>query len=284
MSITFGQAFGGNSGAAAGGWSAAIFTSRTFTFTEAGVVVMSLVGAGGGGASAVSGAATGGNSAPWGRKKIKVSTNDVLSITIGAGGLKSAIFGASGSQGSATTVTLNGATIMTVQGGEGGVYLEGVVTATAATPAATVTGADFWRPGIQAGSATPDAGSAGSGGAAVDVLSNGTGRSPSAVGGSGTTSSGGSIGTDLGGLTLGWIALLEWGFVITDGSMATTSRGIPGNGGTVGIAAGAFAGGHASAGHCNGGLGGGGAGSPIILEFAGNGGNAYGYLSFTPEA
>lgn len=278
MSISFNQAFGGTGSASLGGWAMPIFSSKSITFAQAGTVVLTVVGTGGGGAANGSNPATGGNSAPWGRKKIKILAGDVLVIAIGAGGLKAAAIPGNGSQGSATTVTLNGSTIMTVQGGEGGVYVTSG-TASAPTPAATVTGADYWVPGVRAGSATGANGR--SGGAAVDVLSNGTGRSADA---SNAETLGGSVGRNSGGIPIPWIALADFGFVITDGASASATVGAPGRGGEGALLAGALSGGRGAATGAvnNGGGFGGGGGSGYSLATTGDGGAAYAYLTFTP--
>lgn len=276
----------GNSGAAAlGGWSMPIFSSKSITFTQTGTVVLSVVGAGGGGGSffTTAGAATGGNSAPWGRKKIKVSAGDVLALSIAAGGARATTSPGNGSPGGDTTVTLNGVTIMTVRGGEGGVGLSSG-TANAPTASATVTGADYWVSGLRAGSATSGGAGTSSGGAAVDVLSCGLGRSPDASGASGL---GGSVGTNAGGYPTGWIALLDFGMVITDGATASPTVGATGRGAASNLAAGHFAGGFPTAGGAipsMGGIGAGGAGSSNASAInAGVGGPGYAYLTFTPE-
>lgn len=275
----FGSAGGG---AAAGGWSTAITSSRSITFTEAGTVVLSVVGSGGGGAANAGGSncASGGNSAPWGRKKFPVVNGDVLAFTMGAGGAKAPGTAQNGNQGGTTTVTLNGVTIMTVQGGEGGVYVATAPgPAQPIAPAATVTGADYWVPGVRAGAATS---SGMTGGAAVDVLGNGTGKSPASA----VSVVGGSVGTDVGGIFLAWLALTEWGIAITDPAQASATVGAPGRGGTSTgpIKPGAFAGaGVNDSGQVQAGYGaGGGAGTSVAA--ASNGGPSYAYLNFTPEA
>ena len=273
------QSSGG--GAAVGGWTQPIFGSKTITFTQAGSLVIAMVGAGGGGAANAntSGAATGGNSGPWGRKKITVSATDVLVVNIGAGGAKAASANTSGSAGSASTVTLNGTTILTVQGGEGGGFALTTATASAPVPTATVTGADFWVPGLQAGTAQVSSGQASSGGAAPDLLQTGLGRSP-AVTSSGGVGLGGSVGTNAGGVPLPWVALAEWGFVITDSSTASTSLGAPGRGATPSVCmAGPFGGG--GGGLTTGGIGAGGCAAGTSVA-AGNGGDGYAFLTFTP--
>lgn len=286
MTITYAQAFGAGGGAAAGGWSTAITSSRSITFTEAGTVVLSVVGAGGGGAANDGGigAASGGNSAPWGRKKFSVVPGDVLVVTLAAGGSKAASIGTAGSQGGTTTVKLNGVTILTVQGGEGGVYVAGAGPAQPISPAATVTGADYWVPGVRAGSASGGSTSE-SGGAAVDVLGNGLGKSPNSTSYAGV---GGSVGTDSGGVSLAWLALTDFGISITDPSQANASVGAPGRGADDTVLAGAFGGGSTNDSYrATAGIGaGGGAGSSVAVGTGGcgPGGKAYAYLCFAPEA
>lgn len=275
--------------AAVGGWTTSVFSSRTITFTQTGKLAISMVGSGGGGAVAAGGAqssATGGNSGPWGRRTIDISSGDVLVVNIGAGGLKGAGYSTNGNQGGTSTVTLNGATILTIQGGEGGVFTNLAATASSTVPAATITGADFWVAGVRAGSAQCTSGTSPScsGGAAVDILQSGLGKSPAAVG-VGITGVGGSIGTDSGGIPIPWIALMEWGFVITDGASATAALGSPGRGGvSATLAAGALAGGgaqSATASTVNGGIGAGGGGGNAP-GYTGNGGPAYAFLAFAP--
>lgn len=277
----FGSAGGG---ASAGGWSTAIITSRSITFTAAGTVVLSVVGAGGGGAVNAGGAgcASGGNSAPWGRKKFTVVNGDVLTFTMAAGGAKAAGGSSDGSAGGTTTVTLNGVTILTVQGGEKGVYVADTGPAQPVAPAATVTGADYWVPGVRAGSAG-GVSNALSGGAAVDVLGNGTGKSPNVT--TTTPGLGGSVGTDAGGIFLSWLAITDWGIAITDPAQASATVGAPGRGGDAGTCrSGAFAGAGAhSSVQVAAGYGAGG-GASSSTGAASNGGPSYAYLNFTPEA
>ena len=277
----------GGGGAAVGGWSRAFISSATLpAFTQAGTVVLSYASAGGGGGAAnnTSGSATGGNSGPWGRKKFSVSVGDILAVNIAAGGRKAAANATNGSAGSTGTVTLNGATIMTIQGGEGGVYAAGTDTATAPTPTATITGADFVVPGIQAGSAAASTNANASGGAALDVLQTGLGRSPNISGPGGANTIGGSIGNNTGGIPQSWLLLAEWGIAITDPSAASTQNGAPGRGGisSSSIKPGIFAGSASSGGGPTQQAGGGSGGINAISGH--NGGDAYAYMTFTPLA
>lgn len=272
----FGSAGGG---APVGGWAMPILTSKSITFTQAGTVVISMVGSGGPGAAAnsTSGAATGGNSAPWGRKKFKVAVGDVMVCTMAAGINPPATNATNGAKAGDSTVTLNGVTILTVQGGEGGIYGGG--TAIALAPTATVTGADFWVPGVSAGSATFAASLATtSGGAAVDLLQTGFGRSPNMT--VANAAIGGSVGTNAGGDNLAWLELSAWGIVIANAALASANIAIPGRGGarSPSVLPGAFAGSGDSnkSGYGAGGCGSqsGGASSPS--------GDSYAYVTFTP--
>ena len=275
-------------GSSSGGWVRPIISSKTITFTQPGSLVISMVGGGGGGAvsPATNGSGTGGNSAPWGRKKVTVSAGDVLVVTIGAGGIKGAAAGTTGAAGSTSTVVLNGATIMTVPGGEGGNFSLASATATAPTPAAAVTGADFWASGLQAGSAQVATGGTVSGGAAVDVLMTGLGCSPNATTAGASAAIGGSVGTDAGGIPYPWVAMAEWGMVITDSATASTTVGAPGRGATPSTnKAGPFGGGGGSTSTLSPGeIGAGGGAGAANPATAGAGGDAYAYVTFTPSA
>ena len=285
MTITFNQAFGGSGGGASvvGGWSRPIFSSSTITFSAAGDVVISLVGAGGSGALS-SGAATGANSAPWGRKKIKVAKDDVMVINIGAGGAAPTVLGTNGNAGNTTTVVLNGVTILTAQGSEPGVQINAAGTASTSSPAATITGADFWVPGIKAGTALFVGQPTMSGGAAPDLLQTGLGRSPNVT--SSGEGVGGSLGTDAGGIPQPWIVLAEWGVVVTDTATASSSVGAPGRGGNPmgGILAGMFGGGGGGAIGVvtQGGVGAGGGASNSVAQIR-KGGDAYAHMFFVPS-
>ena len=282
----FSDVFGGGSSPALGGWSRPIFSSKTINIVQSGTIVLSLLGSGGGGGFlATAGSIAGPNSGPWGRKKITVSASDVLVINLGAGGAKGAVTGVAGSSGGTSTVALNGVTILTVQGGEGGAFAAGTATANPTAATATVTGADFWVPGLQAGSAQANSGVSVSGGAAPDLLQTGLGRSPS-VAGTAAGGLGGSLGTDLGGVPVPWIALAEWGLVITDGATASATLGAPGRGGAPAIMPGMFGGGRGVISGSDpqpGGFGAGG-GSGFATATCFNGGSAYAHLTFTPAA
>lgn len=162
-----------------------VLTSQSITFTRSGRARLVVVGAGGSGARAASNSpATGGNSAPWGVKEFNVAAGDTLVLNMGARAAGAAVIGANGNAGGTTTVVLNGTTIMTVTGGEGG-----LITGTPAPVVSTVTGADYWVAGQMAGSASGSNNL--SGGAAVDAVGMGVGRSPNSSTG---TSPGGVVG------------------------------------------------------------------------------------------
>lgn len=279
--MNYAELFGALGAGTVGGWSRSIFESVSITFTQAGKCALTVVGAGGSGAAGQSGTAstTGGNSAPWGRKWFTVAAGDVLVINIGAGGAKPSGNLRNGNAGNITTVTLNGATILSVEGGEGGVYASGTGTATAPAPVAAVTGADYWVKGIRAGSMQANSSASFGGGAAVDVLQSGKGRSNS-ISVSAGAGNGGSVGNDTGGPPFSWVAIAEFGLVITDGGSATSTNGAVGRGGSSGIAPGIFAGSAGNSG-IKAGAGGGGCGGNDASS-SGAGGDAYVYLVFSP--
>lgn len=274
--------------AAVGGWAEFVNTSKNITIARAGKVVIAVVPPGGAGARGAAadprGCRTGGNSAPWGRKVLSVSASDVLDFVVGAPGAFPATESTNGGNGGTSTVALNGSNIITAQGGEGGRYH--ATAAVAATPVATITGCDFWVPGIQAGNATSSAvAGAASGGAAVDVLRCGLGRSPNNT--NVTAVLGGSVGTDLGGgKAQAWIVLADFGFGLGDGR----TGGHAGVGANVNLVlAGALAGGGAPEGNfgaSGGGYGGGGGGGSTGAGTGsqrGDGGPGYFYVVFYPE-
>lgn len=274
---SFSRIFGG--AVASGGWVRAFLENGTHTFTQNGTMTVSGFGGGGGGAQTTNSSttqATGGNSPPWGRKTFRVKVGDVLSVTVGAGGLGAATVSTNGAAGGDTVISLNGTPIMTCQGAAGGVFSSSG-TATPAAATATVIDADLAVPGLQAGTAT-GAGT-GSGGAALDVLQTGLGRSPNSTSGAAL---GGSVATNAGGDTLAWIAYLEFGIAPGDGSTyLTPGRG----GGPAGLArpnGGFFAGGSVETPvPCSGGRGGGGGAGRG--NAGGPGGRGYAFVSFTPE-
>lgn len=287
MSSEFSDFFGGGVGSSISrGWAMQVFAAKSITFPKSGFVRVAVQSAGGSGAAtagATSTCATGGNSGPWGVKVFRVAANDVLALSIGAGGARPATGGSNGLQGGTTTATLNGTTIITAQGGEGGTYRSSVGTADAPVPAATVTGCDFWVPGLRAGSATvASGGQSVSGGAASDILQSGLGRSPNATNNS-VGMVGGSVGNDVGSPVTPYLALADWGLVSASGSKG------PGQGGILGsIQPGFFGGGGstntASNNSYTDAIIGGGGGSGTSASFAGVGGAAYVYLQYETVA
>lgn len=259
------------------GWKMIIPASKTITFTKAGYCRLTLVGAGGSGAVSSSNGtgATGGNSGPWGVKVFPVTAGGSLVISLGAGGAAPAANGSNGLSGSVSTAVLNSTTILTAQGGEGGAYRNSVGVADAPVPSAVLIGADFYVPGIRAGSVTVISTEyRSSGGAAVDVLQTGRGRSPNVATASAVI--GGSIGSDDGTVPAQYLMLEDFG-MLAAGVGAGASQGNS-------RAAAAFAGGAGNvdqAAYTAGGFGGGGGGSRSTA-FAGLGGNAYAYLVFEP--
>ena len=269
------------------GWKMAIFTTNSITFPKAGYVRLAMQGSGGSGATVASAsngvAATGGNSGPWGVKSFRVAANDALVVNIGAGGAQpTGGVATAGNQGGVSTAVLNGSTILTAQGGEGGLFRTSAGTIDAPVPSATVTGGDFWVPGIRAGSATCSGSvQALSAGAASDVLRCGLGRSASvnAVG----VFSGGCVGSDGGFSSIPYIAFEDFGIVPS----SPGSRS-PGQGGVQASSwqAGPFAGGancpqSSQVAMAHGGYGGGG-GAGYSQSFTGIGGGAYAYLIYEP--
>lgn len=225
-------------------------------------------GAGGSGAWANTGStasATGGNSAPWGVVTIDVAPTKVLTCNLGAGGAAGSA-NSNGLQGGSSTLVYDGSTVMTVQGGEGGIYAASGL-ANPATPAATVTGADYWVTGLPAWPANNGAG----GGAAANIYNalvseldttanNQRGRSVGSL-------SENPAGTPLLGLIHTAMPVLFF----------STTVGHPGVGGDGSLQVGLFAGGYGSVGsgsQFRGGQGGGGGGGYRVAASANNAGGA----------
>lgn len=170
--MNYAQLIGGG-GAASGGLrlGAWVSTSRNLTVPAwARRALLVLAGAGGGGATvpySASAGATGGNSAPWAVKAVEVQPGDVIAYSLGAGGAsRPSGTAANGNPGSASTVSLSGSVVLTVPGGEGGLYTASG-TVSAPTPVAAPVGADLWVPGLPAYSA---GNAVYSGGAATNLL------------------------------------------------------------------------------------------------------------------
>lgn len=258
-------------------------TSGTFTAPFACTVNLLVQAAGGSGAA--NAVALGGNSGPWGLKQISMAQGDVLAITIPAAAL--GVTGSvNGNPGGTTTVTLNGSNILTATGGEGGVGSGSAAITNPATIVSTITGADVWYPGLQAGAVTAAVSGARTGGAAVNVTGNGRGRSASLSVGS-TVSAGGSVGNTPVANTTTAVEPVPTTNVLTFGIYPATGVGKGGDGNSAGnaTAGGLFAGGGASGNTGIGGAGGYGAGGGASGSTgpSGAGGGAYVSLRITKD-
>ena len=142
--------------------------SRTFVAPQNGILHIRAVGAGGGGAggNASTGCTTGGYSGAWGVKMVRVKKDDVVTVSIGAGGSGGMKDGASGG---ATTVSVGGNTY-TAAGGPGGRHQSVSAPGPGPSPGGNW---DFGQ-----ASSTPEwaAGTKATAGASVNLLSNGGGR------------------------------------------------------------------------------------------------------------
>ena len=275
---------GGSGGGLGEYWSRYIFSSQQFTFNTDGAVKLAIVGAGGGGANGQGG--VGGNSAPWGRKYIKIKAGDILLITLGAGGAMQQGLRLEGLPGGVTTVSLNGVVIMTAEGAEGGNSYVASRPITQPKPAvAKVIGADYWVPGLVSGTSTNGA-FIGSGGASVDLFGLGLGSSPAA---SASNSPGGSVGTNKGGASpLAGVLSSEFMATIATAILTGSAQQGPGIGAyTAAQSGGWFAGGmgtNNSSEALLGGLGGGGGGTYTHntghASVIAKGGDALAFISF----
>lgn len=178
--------------AEAGSWpsvklSVPFFQSGTWTAPQDGVLEMRAMGAGGGGAAAtVAGtAATGGYSGAWGMKTIRVVKDQVVSMTVGAGGATKGSAGA-GNAGGSTTITTGGVT-RTAPSGPGGVYVASGTPVVPNGPALPVGDWDFGAASVKPGAVSDG----NTGGAGVDILAKGNNLTTSA---SNTFSGGGGTG------------------------------------------------------------------------------------------
>lgn len=274
--MNYDQAFGGAGAASAKRLATLVLVTRSFTVPAwATKVTVPFHASGGSGAwanTASTASATGGNSGPWGQVTIDVEAGKTLTVNIGAGGV-SASANSNGNQGSSSTLVYDGLTVMTLQGGEGGIYAaSGLVNP--ATPAATVTGADFWVPGLPAWQANNGA----SGGGASNVfnllaseLTMGMQNRGRSVGARSEV----PAATPLMGLIHQSIPVLFF----------STTVGHPGVGGDGSTPPGLFAGGWGNSGsgpQCEGGRGGGGGGGVRVASSINNpGGAALAYVVFS---
>ncbi len=298
MNKAFNELFpGGGGGVLAPSLATNFFTSRTWVAPQDGIVVVRAMGAGGGGAQG--GNATGGYSASWGAKALRVSKGTAVAVAIGAGGVGRSGSSGNGNAGGNTTVTINGVTYI-AYGGPGGVYNAAAVLPNGPSPSANWDfGVDSVRPWWQAGTCY-------SGGAGVDILAQGNNAttssfSPGATGGGGggTGSAAVADSTTPGGAAPGGYSADgrppanppiyldasdgEWGISFFGGSGGSGS-GNGGNGGggqggsNVGSGGNGGGGGSSSPAAGNGGIGGGGGGSGV--GSGGKGGNGFAHLKF----
>ena len=267
------------------------YTSRTWTAPQDGIVAVRAMGAGGGGARGTN--ATGGYSASWGAKAVRVNKNDTVVVSIGAGGVGKITTNGDGGNGGNTTVTIGGVTYI-AYGGTGG--KSGAVSAIPNGPSPSANwdfGADSVKPGWAAGSVT-------TGGAGVDILAQGnnatTSDSTTASGGGGTggpsetTTGGGAIGTaSANGQPAANTAVFldagggDWGISFYGGSGAVSGPAGNGgggatNGGPGGNGGGGGGGGGGSSGSGGGGGRGGGGGGGYTA--GANGGSGFAHLKF----
>lgn len=286
----------GGGGTLAPSVSRPFFESGTFIAPNDGVAELRGMGAGGGGAKANTGAATGGYSGAWGAKLVRVNKGDTITVVIGAGGAAGAA-NSNGSAGTATTFTVGGVTY-TAPGGPGGVYASSgapVVPNGPAIPANWDIGAASVKPGTIAGL---------TGGAGVDILAQGNNATSSAsintsggggTGGPGAGSNGGGAitgGKSISGLGPAATGIIEdasqreWIISFYGGSGGSGSSGPGGNGGGgAGTGAGGNGGG-GGGGNGNGGaggLGGGGGASGGGAGTAGPGGNGFAVIHFAAD-
>lgn len=156
-----------------------IFTSTSIVYPKKGILIVRAMSAAGSGARGA-GSATGGYSGAWGLKLLQIAAGTVVTVVVGAGGAIKSVDG-NGNNGGDTTVTINGVTY-TLAGGLGGVM------GGASAPANMSDISALWDYGAR--NATPGWNSnARTGGAGLDVMALGLGRS-GGLGGGGATSDG----------------------------------------------------------------------------------------------
>lgn|GEM_PF-2897625 len=277
------------------------FESGVWTAPQDGIIVVRAMSAGGSGAltNSTGTAGTGGYSGAWGMKLLRVVKNDVVTVTIGAGG--AAVFATgNGNAGGNTTITVQGVTY-TLPGGPAGIYAASGVPAVPDGPALP-TGWD-----MGAGSVKPGAIASGrTGGAGMDILRLGnnatTSGSSAHSGGGGTggpspgTRGGGAMpnGADATGLLAtnagANVDASDGGWLISfyGGSGGGTSNGGNGGGGAGSTSGAGSAGGNGGGGGAGngvggaGGLGGGGGGCTSAGVVA-RGGNGYACIEFIAD-
>lgn len=282
-------------------WQSNIFQSMTLTAPFSGQLVLRAMGAGGGGARHATNA-TGGYSASWGMKVLRINAGTSIVIAIGAGGAGKTATDGDGAAGGNTTVTINGVTY-TAYGGPGG-----KANAAGPLPNGPAASANF---DLFALSVPAGWGGAGvtTGGAGVDILRTLSNLTMSdSVSGSGGGGTGyGSVGSTGGGALPGGRSATgqipaanaqgqafdassgEWGISFYGGSGGgSSSTGGPyhggnGGGGGYGGRGGNGGGGSGSgSGGGDGGIGGGGGGGANASS-GGNGGGGYVHLKLFAE-
>ena len=150
------------------------FTSRTWVAPQNGILIMRAMGGGGGGARGSN--ATGGYSASWGVKVVRVAKGATAVVTIGAGGAGRVSTDGDGGDGGHTTIVVNGVTYQATGGLRGmlsATAIPDVVAAGLVLPANWDFGANGVKPGWVASTGN-------TGGAGVDILAQGNNATTSA--------------------------------------------------------------------------------------------------------
>ncbi len=248
-------------------WKTNIFQSMTVTAPFAGVLIVRAMAAGGGGAYG----GTGGSSASWGMKVLRITAGTGIVVAIGAGGAGKTGTVGDGSAGGNTTVTINGVTY-TAYGGPGGKYNAG-----APLPNGPDASGNF---DLSARSVQAGWGGAGvaTGGAGVDILrtlSNLTMSDSTAWSGGGGTGYGSSGSIGGGALSLGRSAAGQLPVNNAPGQVFDASAGewgisFYGGGGAQSLSGGMYHGGNGGGGtgasSGNGGNGGNGGGGYVHMQ------------------
>jgi hypothetical protein len=279
-----------------------IFATREWVAPDDGYAIVAVMSGAGSGARAENNyGATGGYSAAWAVKLIRVTKGQRFVVVIGAGGAAPTAYGG-GNPGGDSSVTVMGVTHV-VPGGLGGVYSASNTVAPVLIDGPIISdpwwsaGAASVKPGSVAGGRT--------GGAGVDILGQGNNATTSASvhgsGGGGTGapsvdgSGGGALpgGRDANGSTISgstipipsdlWL-LPFWG---GGGARSTTDRGGNGGGGAGLTATGAGGdGGLGGGGGCGYGAGKGGLGAgggACVSTVSGQGGDGYCCITFLAD-